>query len=515
MSASHDPDQDLLTLLQQHWGYASFRPKQELIVRSILEGRDAAVVMPTGGGKSLCYQLPAIALRKTCIVISPLIALMQYQAEHMRIANVSAAFLNSSLQWQEQQAVIQQAQQGVYRLLYVSPERLVRDDTVQWMRRVPIGFFAVDEAHCISEWGHEFRPEYRQLRMLRDLFPDKPIAAFTASATRQVRHDIVTQLGLRDPAKFALSFQRPNLRYAVKECRHDEQFTHLLSALRAHDGKHVIVYAPTIAQVESVTAALRTRGFPACQYHGKMDAADRRTSQEEWMCGKRSILVGTLAFGLGINKPDVRAVIHLAMPKSLEQYYQEAGRAGRDGLPAECVLLWQKRDSALLVHFIDETEDPSEKERAWQRYHSIRRYTSTDQCRQRAICEHFGETPKWESCGACDRCGATPDWLAIGRGHRDAMTKPNSRGKKFLPLKTETTASVDTRLTDKLKAWRARIAEQNGWPADVVMHDAALDEICRRRPQTISELLHIPGLGPRKVSDFGRAILSVVCGRGR
>jgi ATP-dependent DNA helicase RecQ len=422
----------LLKILERHWGYQSFRPRQEAIVRAILEGSDAAVVMPTGGGKSLCYQLPALVMRKTCVVVSPLIALMQDQTVHMQAASIPAAFLNSTLNLQEQAAIKKQAEEGRFYLLYISPVRLVRDDTIAWLRKVPLGYFAVDEAHCISEWGHEFRPEYRRLRMLRDLFPDKPIAAFTASATRQVRHDIVTQLRLREPAKFALSFQRPNLRYAVRECRSDEQFGYLLAALRAHAGRHVIVYAPTIAIVEETASLLKSRGFAACAYHGKMEASERNASQDAWMRGDATILVGTLAFGLGINKPDVRAVIHLALPKSLEQYYQEAGRAGRDGLPADCVLLWQKKDTSLLAHFINQIVDPAEKRRAWQRYHSICTYAEVEGCRQRHICLHFGETPKWESCGVCDACGASPEWLNA------RSRRPSDLGqsrKRILPLK--------------------------------------------------------------------------------
>jgi ATP-dependent DNA helicase RecQ len=497
----------LLDILERHWGYTSFRHKQELIVRAILEGRDAAVVMPTGGGKSLCYQLPALATGQTCVVVSPLISLMQDQTLHMHNARIPAAFLNSTLDSREQAAIKRQTEEGRFRLVYISPERLVRDETVSWLRRAPVGFFAVDEAHCISEWGHEFRPEYRQLRMLRDRFPEKPIAAFTASATRQVRHDIVSQLRLHDPAKFALSFQRPNLRYAVRQCRADEQLGFLIASLRAHHGSNVIVYAPTIATVEETVLTLRSRGFSACAYHGKMESRERKASQDSWMQGTTRILVGTLAFGLGINKPDVRAVIHLALPKSLEQYYQEAGRAGRDGLPADCILLCQKRDTALLAHFINEIVDPAEKARAWQRYHSICRYAEVDQCRQRHICLHFGETPKWGTCGCCDICGAMPDWL---KGSARPAAIARSR-KKILPLKPSGgAAGGDAALRSRLTEWRSLTAGKLGAPPFEFLRDATLDEICRRKPQTISELLDVPGLGPKKIESYGRAILSLV-----
>ncbi len=336
---------DLRQLLKTHWGYSEFRPRQEAIVQPILDGHDSAVVMPTGGGTSLCYQLPAVAMERTCVVISPLIALMQDQAASMREIGVAAGFLNSSLNSGEARETMIRAQKGELRLLYLSPERIVRPEVITWLRRVPVGFFAIDEAHCISEWGHEFRPEYRQLRVLREQFPDVPIAAFTASATRAVRHDILAQLQLREPAKFVMSFHRPNLRYILRQCGADEQEKLLKAALEWYSGDgNVILYAPTIKAVEALTEKLERRGIGVVAYHGKMESADRSANQEAWMSGEKPVLVGTVAFGLGINKPDVRAVIHLSMPKSLEQYYQEAGRAGRDGLEADCVMLWQPRD---------------------------------------------------------------------------------------------------------------------------------------------------------------------------
>src|SRR5579871_1089943 len=497
---------DLLTPLHRYWGYSSFRPLQERIVRSLLAGHDTCVVMPTGGGKSLCYQLPALISGKTAIVISPLIALMQDQAAQLAQMGIPAAVLNSSLAGDEQSRVIRQAREGAYRLLYLSPERLQRSDTLAWLQQVPISFFAIDEAHCISEWGHEFRPEYRQLSRLRGSFPERSIAAFTASATRPVRHDILTQLALRDPDKYIASFHRPNLRYLVRQCNSYEQSELLVTGLGQYTEGNVIVYAPTISRVEETVDFLEDQGIPAVAYHAKMEGDDRRKNQERWMSDEVRVLVGTIAFGLGINKASVRAVIHLALPKSVEQYYQEAGRAGRDGNPADSVLLWRKQDAGLLGYFANKIVDSAERDRAWQRYHKIRDFAESSVCRHLQICTHFGETPKWSSCEACDVCGRMPEWLAAA-----ATPKFKKSGQRFVSKAAPVAEfQADPELREFLREWRRLIAREQSVAAFVVLHDTTLDEICRMQPKSIAELRQITGIGERKAELYGQEILGAL-----
>lgn len=522
--------EDLYAALKRYWGYDSFRPLQERIVNSLVSGSDAAVVMPTGGGKSLCYQLPALVLGQTVVVISPLIALMQDQAAQLADMGIPAAVLNSSQSTDDQRIVMKAAMDGAYRLLYLSPERLARNDTIAWLRRVPLAFFAIDEAHCISEWGHEFRPEYRQLSALRHHFPDKPIAAFTASATKRVRQDILDQLQLRDPHKYIASFHRANLRYIAHQCDKTTHRKLLLAAMRAYAGESVIVYAPTIALVEETVDYLAEKRLDAVPYHGQMETGLRRRNQERWMNDEVRILVGTIAFGLGINKPAVRAVIHTSMPKSIEQYYQEAGRAGRDGLPSDCVLLWQPKDAGLLAFFIDQLNDPAEKQRAWQRYHSIRRFVESANCRHLQICQHFGQTPKWQRCEMCDMCGNSPEWLTAPAKEPAAPAKRREPRKVDAPERAEkqerpapppkrapedrteteslTMDSPDLALLDYFKQWRRAAAQRAQVPAYVVLSDASLVDLCRKQPSNLRELLAVTGIGERKAELYGREIFA-------
>ena len=516
-----DSSSDLLETLRRYWGYHEFRPKQENIIRSLLAAHDTCAVMPTGGGKSLCYQLPAVVSGKTTVVVSPLIALMQDQAAQLAQMGIPAAALNSFQNSSERNRVMLKARKGDYRLLYLSPERLAAESTFDWLATVGVGLFAVDEAHCISEWGHEFRPDYRQLSRLRTHFPAVPIAAFTASATRQVRHDIVKQLQMREPDLYIASFHRKNLSYIVHECEPQTQLELLARALRYYGDSSIIVYAPTIRRVEETVEYLEENGIAAIPYHAKMEAAMRRQNQESWTSDEARVLVGTIAFGLGINKPSVRAVIHLSLPKSIEQYYQEAGRAGRDGRPADCVLLWQKRDHVLLDYFIGKIEDEAERERSRERKRAISRFTDSRSCRHRQICLHFGETPKWQRCEACDNCVPKPAWLAEKVVGAPAIPMTRSRKRVRLLPEEDFLPEIpsdhlpppredDGLLADYLREWRRTIARENKIPAYIVLHDSTLEQLCRRRPATFAELQQVPGIGERKADVYGAAILQAL-----
>jgi ATP-dependent DNA helicase RecQ len=435
---------------------------------------------------------------------------------------IPAAVINSSQSSTERRTVMEKAQRGDFRLLYLSPERLAAGNTFEWLARVPIGFFAVDEAHCISEWGHEFRPDYRQLSRLRASFPKLPIAAFTASATRQVRHDILKQLQMREPDLYIASFHRQNLRYLVHECEARTQMELLSRALRHYAGMSVIVYSPTIKRVGETVEYLEESGIAAIPYHAKMETSMRRQNQERWMSDEVRVLVGTIAFGLGINKPAVRAVIHLSLPQSIEQYYQEAGRAGRDGHPADCALLWQKQDHILLDYFIKKIADDTERERASVRKRVISRFADSHSCRHRQICLHFGETPKWETCGSCDNCDTKPEWLAqktvpsvaagvAGRSRTSSSSFYTPRLSSDKPrVRDQKLVEADPILAEYLREWRRNMARENNVPAYIILHDSTLEELCRLRPTNFTALKQVPGIGEKKAEVYGAEILQAL-----
>ena len=392
----------MLELLKTHFGYDAFLPLQEEIVGSVMAGRDTFALMPTGGGKSLCYQLPALALRGLTLVVSPLIALMKDQVDALEANGVPAGFLNSTQSAAEMSQVVRRVRAGEIKLLYVAPERAIESRFADFLGTLEVSLLAIDEAHCVSEWGHDFRPAYRQLAELRRACPGTPVIALTATATRQVRGDILAQLGLRDPAVFISSFNRPNLTYSIVPKERD--LSGLLALLEKYRGESAIIYCGSRKSTEEMAETLRERGYSAVAYHAGLDAEVRRLAQENFIRDRTDVVVATIAFGMGINKPDVRVVVHYDLPKSIESYYQETGRAGRDGLPGECVLYYSYADKSRQEYFINQTEDEGERERARKRLEQVIRLCNLRTCRRRFVLQYLGEEWPEENCGGCDAC---------------------------------------------------------------------------------------------------------------
>ncbi len=416
-------------LLKEYFGYDSFRPQQEDIIHTVLAGNDTVVLMPTGGGKSLCFQIPALALDGITLVVSPLIALMKDQVDAMVANGIPAAFINSSLSGAEINEIQGELERGEIKLLYIAPERLALPEFQMFLKELPIALIAVDEAHCISEWGHEFRPDYRNLQRCKQiLFPDVPIIALTATATPKVKDDIISQLHLQSPKVFLASFDRPNLFINVKPKQQASK--EILSLLKRHKDEAVIIYCLSRKETETLASALKKEGHKATAYHAGMNSEERRIAQDRFKKDQVSIIVATVAFGMGIDKPDVRLVIHYSLPKSIEGYYQEIGRAGRDGLPSECVLFYTYGDTRTLEYFIGAMEDPEEQKRARVKLQDMVDYCEEKGCRRNVLLKYFGEVGGEQNCESCDTCTTTKemfDGTIIAQKILSAVIKTGNR----------------------------------------------------------------------------------------
>lgn len=388
--------------MKKYFGYEEFRPLQEEIIENVLAKKDTLVIMPTGGGKSLCYQLPAIQLEGLTLVISPLIALMKDQVDTLKANGVSAEFINSSLQPEEIYEIQDRARNGELKILYVAPERLSVDSFGQFLKKVNVQLIAIDEAHCISEWGHDFRPEYRNLKKLRNDFPDVPVIALTATATIKVRRDIVEQLHLQDAKIFLRSFNRENLTYFVQPKK--GVFDQLMVLLEKHRDQSVIIYCSSRNTTEELAYDLRKEKFNASAYHAGLDQQKRSSTQEKFIRDEINIIVATIAFGMGIDKPDVRLVVHYDLPKSLEGYYQETGRAGRDGLASECVLFYSYGDKMKQDYFIRQITQENERLMAEQKLDQVIEFCELQHCRRGYLLKYFGEVWDTVNCANCDSC---------------------------------------------------------------------------------------------------------------
>ena len=393
---------ELLPLLKQYFGFTSFRPLQEEIIRDSLAGRDTFALLPTGGGKSLCFQLPALTHAGLTVVVSPLIALMKDQVDALQASGIAATFLNSSLAAGQGRERLRGLHNGEYRLLYVAPERLMLSGFLDDLKRWNVRLIAIDEAHCISEWGHDFRPEYRQISQLREHFPNVPFMALTATATGRVREDIITHLKLHEPKCYVASFNRPNLTYRV--LAKNKPYDQLLDFLRARPKESGIVYCMSRKSTESVAANLSEDGVKAKPYHAGLTPKERSSHQELFLRDDVRVVCATIAFGMGINKPNVRFVVHYDLPKNIEGYYQETGRAGRDGLPGECVLLFSAGDMAKQIFFINQMPSRQEQQIASEQLQQMVHYAECASCRRVELLAYFGEEFSAAGCGACDNC---------------------------------------------------------------------------------------------------------------
>ena len=411
--------EQLLSTLKQAFGYSAFRDGQADVITAALSGRDSFVLLPTGGGKSLCYQLPALHLPQVTIVVSPLMSLMKDQVDALKANGIAAEFVNSSLSREAVLEVFARLRRGELKLLYVAPERLLQPAFLDRLSDVGVSLFAIDEAHCISQWGHDFRPDYMALALLKQRFPAVPLMALTATADIATRHDIVQQLALQNPCIYTGSFDRPNIRYTVQEkFRPLEQ---VVSYLKEQEGNAGIIYCSSRRKVDELSNQLNERGFKVAAYHAGHDSEHRGRVQDDFKRDDIQIIVATVAFGMGVNKSNIRFVIHFELPRTIEAYYQETGRAGRDGVPAEALMLFDPADITRMKRWLEAEENPARAEVAWQRFQAMAAFAEAQTCRRLVLLNYFGEA-RQQRCGNCDICLNPPQQFDATELARKALS---------------------------------------------------------------------------------------------
>ncbi len=490
--------------LAEYFGYHTFRPGQEALIEAIFDQRDALGIMPTGAGKSVCYQVPAVVLPGITLVVSPLISLMKDQVRALNAAGIRAAYLNSSLTFPQYCKALDNARHGMYKIIYVAPERLETEGFCAFARNADISLLAVDEAHCVSQWGHDFRPAYLNVAGFLAQLPRRPrVAAFTATATPAVREDIVSLLHLEDPEIVVTGFDRPNLYFSVE--RPEDKKAAVLTFVEQHRADSGIIYCSTRKNVESVTELLTRHGYDALRYHAGLSDEERMHNQDAFRFDEAKIMVATNAFGMGIDKQNVGYVLHYNMPKNLESYYQEAGRAGRDGSPATCLLLYGAGDVHTARYFIEQAAADADADDAVcrqqrrieeQKLEQMRQYCFTGSCLRNYILEYFGE----RTSGRCENCGTC---------------RKRSAAMKALGSSPTGMTETEKTLYEILRSIRADFAKKYQLPPDLIFTDHTLQDLCRKRPATEQELLQVSGVTPAKARRFGKQFLKAIARHGR